>query len=289
MCRAQLGSMRRPPSDEIDFVASLVENGAALLEAGWHRILVPDRIAIRVAGVFCHQSPKVRITENPPYQVPTRGCELADLLLLQSHVRSDGRVFWRGVLMQAKSHSGQSVVPDEPQLWLYRAWPDFVITAPGFNRRKLDFGADPRSGRYALVSKMGWRVLLAHNPLFAQSAGSLDLSEFLVNMLYDMDPAQPGRMSIHGRQVYLNSMKDWSPTIWELIRVTANKALRHKGKKRGLYDRDLSRMGGGVLQMMLTTATQHSVPPPDHVSVEGEEREGDRISILVIETRSAES
>jgi hypothetical protein len=288
VCRDRLGIMKRPPVVEIDFVASLVENGAGFLEAEWGRILAQDRIAVRVAGVFCHQSPMVRITGKPPRRVPTRTCELADLLVLHSHARSDGKVFWRGVLMQAKSHSGQRVVPEEPQLWLYQDWPNFVITAPGFNRRQRDFSPDQRSGLYALVSNKGWQVLPASNPLVGHSMGSLDFSEFLVNMLYDMDPAQPGRMSVHGRQVYQNSKRDWSPTIWELMEVTANRALRHKGKKRGLYDRDLSRLGGGVLQMMRDVAIQHSVAPPGYGGVEGEEGWGEGISILVIETRSAD-
>jgi hypothetical protein len=190
--------------------------------------------------------------------------------------------------MQAKSHLGQRVVPEEPQLWLYQDWPNFVITAPGFNGRQRDFSPDQRSGLYALVSNKGWQVLPASNPLVGHSMGNLDFSEFLVNMLYDMDPAQPGRMSVHGRQVYQNSKRDWSPTIWELMEVTAKRALRHKGKKRGLYDRDLSRLGGGVLQMMRDVAIQHSVAPPGYGGVEGEEGGGEGISILVIETRSAD-
>ncbi|MFZ3326641.1 MAG: hypothetical protein WA231_12410 [Methylocella sp.] len=190
--------------------------------------------------------------------------------------------------MQTKSYSGQTIVPDEPQLWLYQDWPNFVITAPGFDRRERDFGLDQRSGLYALVSIKGWRVLRASNPLVGHAPGSLDLSEFLVNMLYDMDPAQPGRTSAHGRQIYRNSERDWSPTIWDLMDVTATKALRHQGKKRGLYDRDLSRLGGGVLQMMRDVTIQRLVAPPGYGGVEGEEGGGEGISILVIETRSAD-
>jgi hypothetical protein len=279
--------MKRLPTVEIDFVASLVENGARLLEVAWRRILAGDGVAVRVAGVFCHQSPMVEIKGKAPYPVPTMRCELADLLVLHSHSRLDGSGFWRGVLMQVKSYSGQTVVPDEPQLWLYQDWPNFVIAAPGFDRRKREFGIDRRSGLYALVSNKGWRVLRPNNPLAAYSAGSLDFSEFLVNMLYDMDPAQPGRTSTHGRQVYQNSKKDWSPTIWELMEVTATRALRHKGQKRGLYDRDLSRLGGGVLQMMQYVSSGRSaVHPPGHGRTEGEPGDGEGISILVIETRS---
>lgn len=286
VCRERLGGMRRPPSIEIDFIASLVENGAGLLESGWQGILARDGITVRVAGVFCHQSPMVDIQEQPPYAVPTLRCELADLLVLHSHLRTDGKVFWRGVLMQAKAHSCHSIVPEEPQLWLYRDWPQFVISAPGFDRRRRDFAQDQRSGVYGLVSHSGWRVLPAHNPLIGTSASGLDLSEFLVNMLFDMDPEQPSRTSAHGRQVYKNSTRDWSPTIWELLHVTAAKALRHRGRKRGLYDRDLSRLGGQVVHMTLAAALQDSGPPFGHDGLEPEARDGDSISILVISTAS---
>jgi hypothetical protein len=151
VCRQQLGAMRRPPAAEIDFVASLVENGARLLEEGWQPILAKDGVIVRVAGVFCHQSPMINIEGTPPRRMPTFRCELADLLVLHSHSRSDGKMFWRGVLMQTKSDPGRPIAPGEPQLWLYESWPNFVITAPGFDRRKRDFGQDQRSGRYALV------------------------------------------------------------------------------------------------------------------------------------------
>jgi hypothetical protein len=288
VCRERLGAMRRAPVLEIDFVASLIENGAGFLEAEWQRILVRHGIAVRVAGIFCHQSPMVSIKETPSRSVPTLRCELADLLVLHSHSRSDGKVFWRGVLLQAKSHSGRIIAPDEPQLWLYEDWPRFAITSPGFDGRQRDFGGDERSGLYALVSNKGWRVLPANNPLVADSMGSLDLSKFLVNILYDMDPAQPSRLSTHGRQVYQNSKMDWSPTIWELIEVTARRALSHKGAKQGLYAHDVSRVGGGVLQMMWNVAMQYSAAPPDYADVKRPEGGEEGVSILIIETGSAE-
>jgi hypothetical protein len=227
----------------------------------------------------------VQIMGPAPYPVSTLRCELADFLILHLHSRADGKMFWRGVLMQTKAHSARTVTPDEPQLWLYQAWPLFVTAAPGFDRRQRDFDQDQRSGLYALVSNKGWRVLRASNPLIAHSTGSLDLSEFLVNMLYDMDPVQLDRKSAHGRQVYQTSRKDWSPTIWELLRLTAAKVLRHRGKRRGLYNHDLSRLGGGVLQMMSDVASARSVGPPGHDEIEGEEGE-EGLSILVIETNS---
>ena len=230
-----------------------------------------------MAGVYCHQSPMVSIKERPTRSVRTVTCELADLLILHSHRRSDGKLFWRGVLMQAKPHRAR-IVPEEPQLCLYEEWPRFVITATDFERLARDFNRDPRSGLYGLVSSNEWCVLPASNPLVPNSIGSADLSSFLVNMLYDMDPDQPGRASDHGRQVYQNSQYDWSPTIWELVEITTSLALRHKGNVRGLYDRDMSRLGGGVLQMMLETTRAH-VPSPPGGRGEFETEEGERRGI----------
>jgi hypothetical protein len=96
VCRKQLGGMSRPPTFEIDFVASLVVYGANLLQTEWEPILAQQAVDVKVAGVFCHQSPMIDITARPPYVVSRRRCELADLLVLLSHSRSDGRVFWRG-------------------------------------------------------------------------------------------------------------------------------------------------------------------------------------------------
>jgi hypothetical protein len=288
VCQKQTAIMRRRPSDEIDFVASFVVDGAGLLENKWQTVLAQDQVAVRVAGIFCHQSPMVNITAsgNQSHPTLTNRCELADLLVLHSHRRSDHKVFWRGTLMQTKSSTRDRIVPEEPQLWLYEDWPDFVIAASGFGNGVRDFNRDRRSGLYALVSSNRWVVLPASNPLVANSMGSSRLGVFLVNMLYDMDPAQPGRRSRHGRPVYRNSKYDWSPTIWELVRVTGQKALSHKGKTRGLYHSDLSRLGGGVLQMMVEDDGHRMTVPPGSRPLEADEGKREGIGILIVETRS---
>ena len=200
--------------------------------------------------MFCHQSPMVRFESPPPYPVPKMRCELADLLVLHSHVVPSGKEYWRGVLMQAKVCKSSPVKADEPQLCLYDRWPRFSIEAPGFNAHLRDFNSDKRSGVYALVSNAGWHVSPPSKSLSVSAPWVYDLGTFLVEMLYDMDPGQPNRTSTFGRQVYRCSQFDWSPTIWELLRNTAIKPLRHKGKTHGNYNRDLSRLGGGFLQML---------------------------------------
>src|SRR5689334_10508292 len=125
VCRKQMGAMLRPPASEVDFIASLIENGVDMLDREWKSILAPLGLDVSVTGVFCHQSPKVTIQQNPAKSMPTLSCELADLLLLHSHQTASDRIFWRGTLIQMKIDAGRAVIPDEPQFWLYDEWPSF--------------------------------------------------------------------------------------------------------------------------------------------------------------------
>jgi hypothetical protein len=285
ICQKQLGLMKRAPRMEIDYVASLIESGADDLTKKWRPIFGAN-IKVRVAGIFCHQSPMVLISGSPPYLVPTQKCELADLLILHSHITPAGKEFWRAVLMQTKIDKGSGVIkPDEPQFWLYDKWPDFSIRSRGFDPRDRDFNADPRSGRYGILSNGRWLVMPPFNPLRTTALGVLSLADFLVAMLYDMNPAQPGRTSEFGRQVYRSSRYDWSQTVRDLLRLTAVRALRHKGKKHGLYAGDMSRMGGEVLQLF--TSPFGSGTPPDETFLPATGGD-DGISVLVIQTNQSE-
>jgi hypothetical protein len=89
VCRRRMGAMKRSPGFEVDFLASLIENGVDMLEREWKRVLAPFGIDVGVAGVFCHQSPKVAIHGTPPRRVKTLSCELADLLVLHSRRMDD--------------------------------------------------------------------------------------------------------------------------------------------------------------------------------------------------------
>ncbi len=273
--------MKRIPSLEVDFISSLIENGGGLLEHAWKRILAP-KIDVSVAGIFCHQSPKVNIKGSPPRPMKRLSCELADLLVLHSHRTGPNKIYWRGALIQTKMQSGRSLVPEDPQFWLYDNWPKFSVAAPGFDPCERDFDGDIRSGRYALVSNSEWKILPPNSPLVAQSAESLDFGTFLVRMLYDMDPAQLSRASSHGRQVYHKSLKDWSKTIWDIVEVTAKMKLKHMGKKKGLYHGALqTRLGGHVVLGFLTAEPKFFLIPPD-LSGGGEEEYEGGMSILHI-------
>ncbi len=193
----------------------------------------------------------------------TQTCELADLLVLHSHRTAAKKNYWRGTLIQMKMYSGPSIVPEDPQFWLYDDWPRFSVDAPGFDDRIRDFNGDTRSGQYALVSNADWKILPANNPLVGQSAQSVDFATFLVRMLYDMDPAQSLRTSSHGRQVYHNSSKDWSTTVWDIVSATAKMKLKHMGNKKGLYDCALpTRIGGHVILGFHSAEPKSYIIPP---------------------------
>jgi hypothetical protein len=222
----------------------------------------------------------------------TQSCELADLLVLHSHCTADRKIFYRGTLIQTKMYSERSVVPDDPQFWLYDNWPQFSIRAPDFDPRLRDFEAHPRSGLYALVANHAWRVMPPRNPLSPYCRASLDFSTFLVQMLYDMDPAQPYRKSLHGRQVYHDSSKDWSPTVWEILSITANMALKHMGRKNGLYNSVLPTRSSGHVLSLLTSGRLfallpnqqkfYSIPPTSKEEPDDSGPGG--VSVLCIET-----
>lgn len=245
VCKRQMGLMIHAPKLEIDFVASFVENGAPLLQRLWRRALAPA-VTLQIAGVFTHKSPIVTVQGTAPRPVNTYGCELADLLVLHSHRTTRGKVFMRGVLMQTKIDNGGSFKPGDPQFWLYDTWPHFVVRSPGFHRQPRDFNGDRRSGYYGLVSSGGWLVTPPISPMAPTSPGTYGLGSFLVKMLYDIDPAQPGRMSMFGRQVYHNEKKDWSATIMELVEKTGLRPFRHTGA----YSTRMPRIGGNVLYLM---------------------------------------
>lgn len=277
-----MGRMLHAPRIEIDFVASLVENGAPLLQRLWRHALAPA-VTVQVAGVFTHKSPLVTVQGTCPRHVHTNGCELADLLILHSHRTVGGKVFLRGFLMQTKIDKGGSFRPDDPQFWLYDTWPQFVVRSTGFHRQPRDFKGDQRSGRYGLVSPGGWLVIPPVSPMSPTTPGSYGLGSFLVKMLYDMDPAQPGRTSRFGRQVYHNEKKDWSATIMELIEKTGLRAFRHTGASYGLYRNTMPRLGGDVLYLIQGDSDLFG--GGDRGSVGAEKLEdGQGLGVLVIAT-----
>lgn len=251
ICSKKMGSMLHSPKREIDFVASLIENGLPLLTKEWSSILFKHNIHISSAGVFCHQRPIVSIYQGPQKD---KRCELADILFVHSHKRGGGRIFRRAALMQVKRAPLGSLSKNElVQYELYHSWPRFQINTRGFNKAPRDFARDQRSGVYGIVDNSDWVVATPSEPKF-QMPGAFSLASFLLGMLYDTDPKQKHRKSTFGRQLYETSRFDWSQTIRELINNSNNSTFRHTGRLYGNYSRPMARASSpDLLSLVLAT------------------------------------
>lgn len=235
VCAMQMGKMIRSPRHEIDFIASFIENGVGLLQAAWASILAPS-IQVRVYGLFCHQSPYVVLNGAPPFPVTSRRCELADLLIVHSHRSAVDTIHWRASLIQSKIDSGTWSVPMDTQFWLYSRWPRFQITAPRFCGRVRNFFPwRVDSGAYAAVSPAGWRFFPFGRSAPGMFRPPVSGGEFVVGMLYGLDPAQSGRSPVFGRIVHLRPHDDWSETIWDLLNITGMRSFRLMGSRNRLY------------------------------------------------------
>ena len=96
------GSLGKVP-DEVDHIYAMTTRGIEELSRQWSPILAASNIALRITGVFCHQTPKAH------YKHPVHGQkspELGDILLVHEHKTnfssSRSETMRRAVLVQAK-------------------------------------------------------------------------------------------------------------------------------------------------------------------------------------------
>jgi hypothetical protein len=287
LCSLKLGRMQHPPRDEVDYLSSLIENGVTMLNAAWEPVLNRAGVAITTRGVFCHQSPMVTITDHAPAKMPTLRCELGDLLIVQSHKRNSRKTYWRAVLVQLKKDAGGKQAAQNPQFWLYDAWPHFRIHAPGFDKQRRNFDRDTRSGRYGLVSNTSWMFCPPAQPLDPSSSSNIDAATFLVEMMYSVDPAQLGRSTDCGRRVFTRPDEsnglNWSQTVWELLNITGANQFTYKR----LYDRPLSRVAMYVSSAPNELSSTGS--PFDPIPSRSIDERPARFAVLYIDTDSSEA
>ncbi|HLQ20375.1 MAG TPA: hypothetical protein VK146_15480 [Tabrizicola sp.] len=253
--------------DEVDHVFMMTKFGTAALGRHWGSILAAHHIALRVTGVFCHQTPKAYFTH------PTLGdCgpELADLLVVHEHSglgeRGRRQVTRRAVLVQAKiAHQGVPAFGkvDPVQDYLYSEWPPFRLRGRGPKGKRFiagdrDIGAIKSHGRYGLIEKTlhagSKPVILPYSLAFpwtfsgpqrsptgstVRTAGGEDTGAFIANMLYPGGyprgrtarvPKYP--LALTGPVRHNNH---FDVTVEELLTVTGLKTVhfRHRTHLRG--------------------------------------------------------
>jgi hypothetical protein len=250
-------SLKGSLPDEIDHLYAMTTVGIREIGVSWSPILSTAGIALRVTGVFCHQTPKAHYTH------PIAGLkrpELGDLLVVHEHktARPGGPddISRRAVLVQAKMvdqgvPGGGKV--DQYQEYLYEHWPDFELKGrgpgkAGFLPGQRNFrpgGLD--TGRYGLIERdphthvmppyfpfccgLPWTYSEPRKPV--RSAGGEDAGAFIANMLYDTSWMRGRTALIPAAPLALSTgtpNNHFDVTVEELLTLTANKTLRFKNK-----------------------------------------------------------
>lgn len=228
---------------EPSHIASFVVFGVKALAGAWSPILAQAGIDVRIAGVFCHQSPKVEMQASTNQPVPSGECELGDLLVVHEH-ESRGATKRRAILLQAKMSGDTGPAKNVCQEYLFEHWPDFKITQPAvFDRRYRNVRHNTDGGKYALIEEMPW----GKSPWDVQAGnrtGPVEpFAETLVRLLDYDGKADRGRPADVADD-------DWSDLVDDLltkleIRTFAEKGLLGVRKKAKRVYR--TAMGGHVL------------------------------------------
>ena len=264
--------MLHPPRIETDFTGSLVRNGVPTLDLEFNRALSRHNIRVDIKAVYIHQSPMLQISGRQPRAMKTTKCELGDVLLIQSHRRNPWKTYWRGALLQLKADHGAQQTAGDPQFWLYDSWPLFDVYKGGLKVGSRDFIQDTRSGYYGLVCPSSWLICPPSRNIGPATAGVVDAGRFIVEMMYAVDPAQPGRNSNRGRRVFTRpspaSPLNWSHTVLELLNITG---ARDFNAKR-LYDSPQNRLS--LMYSSGLVGSSGAVQPPDLAYSESEPSRG---------------
>lgn len=118
-----LAARSAPDPVETDYVFRLMRAGVPALVNSWSPVLNGTGVALRVTGVFCHQTPFAHF--RLPAATKDSRCELGDLLVVHQHAaiaRAGIRWTRRAVLLQAKmTEEGVCSGRDGVQEYLYHA------------------------------------------------------------------------------------------------------------------------------------------------------------------------
>ncbi len=231
---------------EVDHVYALMRVGTNRLGHYWTQILQRQNIALRVTGVFCHQTPKAH------FSYPSEGrrsCELGDLLIVHQHrsvIAKKAFEVRQAFFIQAKmGYNGQCKTIDKYQEYLYENWPQFELKGRGVGRKKFEKGGRDfrygNSGGYGLIESslstnvdllplyfnmFPWTISGSRRPVVA--AGGEDAGSFITNMLFT-SPYKRGRFAlIPGRPLSLSTgspNNHFDVTVEELLSITAERTL----------------------------------------------------------------
>lgn len=249
------------PTGEVGFVAAFVLGAVPAIASAWRPLLRPHGLSVKMWGVFCHQTPKVRFTDSSRIR---RTCELADLLLVVDDLTTGKATTRWAVLIQAKmaAASGGCHLKgsgDLAQLDLLSRWPNFTLPTT-FAAGARDFstcthaGSTIACGRYGLIDGQPNPVWHQQAPATVMPAGGDELGTFIARMV----ECRSG----YGREA-TGLSDDWSRTVDELTKVTAGLAFTYSAGLKGSHPR-----GNSSLAFVVTAGDPlgpmqwASAPPP---------------------------
>lgn len=297
VCQAQIGAMKHPPAIETDFTGSFVKYGVPDLHNELNSILGNYNVKVNTTAVYIHQSPMVKIDDPRPFgrKMNTERCELGDILFVQSHRRNRWKTYWRAVFWQLKMDTGSLQPAADPQFWLYDLWPTFHVYRGSLNSDPRSFFnssvCDQRGGRFALVSNNSWKICPPVSPLGPALPGVVDAGQYLIEMMYSVDPMQPGRNHLFGRRVFTRpepaSPLSWSQTVWDILNVTGAKEFN----ARKLFNHPQARLSLLNFELSPNTSshTLASGPPVSSSPLHPEEEGGRGLYVVHIQTDASDA
>ena len=245
---------------EPDYVASLVLHGTKVIYHTWHEILRPYGFEVKMAGIYCHQTPKVHYNG-----MEHNSCEIGDILWCHIHYDNDGYAYRNALLLQAKiclQEPFDILTHEKDQYLLYNRWPEFeyVNMHDLVQKKRRVRPAAPRRGAQFLlirpflltelwsdvsimndIQPMG--VSISINPLVCHTDLGIELVKTLTSLSGDaFDDKETSSKDT-----------DWSRVIWDLISASSTKAFR---RTRSGFD-SAPRLTGARLEELDGT---HSIP-----------------------------
>lgn len=310
----------RKAPEEPDYVAMLTLESAPYIAAALRYAIAHLNYAAAVSSVYCHQSPIVRHDENGQDQV----CELGDILFVHFHTGPDCSVLRRNaLLLQAKTLSRDSLAltgRDRAQFELYRFWPTFRYerSGPRLNGQQRD--VHPKNWH------PGAQYLLINDSRISGLSGSLGIPGSWCMAVWPPTSRLYARDSFadilvrflvgaNGRPftgMGEDATDGWSQLVWDLIERAEtflfnrrNIGIEHQTRAGGdhvgplnyvlsegiipAFSDDPARIANRIRTQISRLANDGEDEPPtgDAEPDEGDEDGG--VSVVLIETREAES
>lgn len=210
---------------EVPAILAFFYHGLPVLERRLNRVLSRAHVQVTVTGVFCHQRPYVIFSGVGGC---TGHCELGDLLIVVTYGESIGRQgLGNAALIQAKLTT-ESLQQQTPQRDLYEKGLSFEYKSNSYGGGRRVLPAQSSSARWYWILTNERRFIPSHwgasevlDPRQGQFDLDMSFGEFALSLLC----GRVGRGFL--RPAAANC--GWDRIIFDLLQVTATKAIGSKG------------------------------------------------------------